>query len=110
MEVYSFTIDIPEHVLDDLRERLSHARLPDEVEGAGWDYGTNLGYMQEIVDYWQNRFDWRTREAELNRYHHFRTEIAGSGIHFIHERGRGRTRCRSSSFTAGRTRSAGTSN
>jgi len=89
MEVYSFTIDIPEHVLDDLRERLSHARLPDEVEGAGWDYGTNLGYMQEIVDYWQNRFDWRTREAELNRYHHFRTEIAGSGIHFIHERGRG---------------------
>ncbi|MCK9277915.1 MAG: epoxide hydrolase [Methanoculleus sp.] len=89
MEVHSFTIDIPEHVLDDLRERLMHTRLPDEVEGAGWDYGTNLGYMQEIVDYWQHTYDWRAAEAELNRYHHFRTEIAGSGIHFIHERGRG---------------------
>ena len=66
-----------------------HTRLPDEVEGAGWDYGTNLGYMQEIVDYWQHTYDWRAAEAELNRYHHFRTEIAGSGIHFIHERGRG---------------------
>ena len=89
MEVHSFIINIPEHVLDDLRERLSHARLPDEVEGAGWDYGTNLGYMQEVVDYWQNRFDWRAAEAELNRYRHFRTEIEGSGIHFIHERGKG---------------------
>ncbi|MFA7199646.1 MAG: epoxide hydrolase family protein [Methanoculleus sp.] len=89
MEVHSFIINIPEHVLDDLRERLMHTRLPDEVEGAGWDYGTNLGYMQEVVDYWQNRFDWRAAEAELNRYRHFRTEIAGAGIHFIHERGKG---------------------
>jgi hypothetical protein len=39
MEAHSFTIDIPGHVLNDLRERLMHTRLPDEVEGTGWDYG-----------------------------------------------------------------------
>lgn len=85
----AFRIDIPQSVLDDLRERLACTRFPDEVEGAGWDYGTNLGYMEELVDHWLNRFDWRTWEAELNRYSHYRTEIDGAGIHFIHERGTG---------------------
>ncbi|MDV2480726.1 epoxide hydrolase [Methanoculleus sp. Wushi-C6] len=89
MPVQSFRIDIPEPVLDDLRERLIHTRFPDEVEGSGWDYGTNLSYMEEIVDHWLNRFDWRAREEELNGHSHFRTEIDGVGIHFIHERGRG---------------------
>lgn len=89
MEIHSFTVDIPEHVLDDLRDRLSHTRFPDEVEGTGWDYGTNLGYMKELVDYWLHTYDWRAREAELNTYHHFRTDIDGMGIHFIHERGKG---------------------
>ncbi|MGI5938187.1 epoxide hydrolase family protein [Methanoculleus thermophilus] len=89
MAVDSFRIDIPEPVLDDLRERLAHTRFPDEVEGTGWDYGTNLGYMEELVDYWLNRFDWRAREEELNRFSHFRTDIDGIGIHFIHERARG---------------------
>ena len=89
MTVDSFDIDIPQSVLDDLRERLADTRFPDEVEGTGWDYGTNLSYMEDIVDYWQNRFDWRAREAELNRYPHYRTEIDGTGIHFIHERGKG---------------------
>ncbi len=45
--------------------------------------------MEELVDYWLNRFDWRAQEAELNRYPHFRTEIDGLGLHFIHERGKG---------------------
>jgi len=89
MAVDSFRIDIPEPVLDDLRDRLAHTRFPDEVEGTGWDYGTNLGYMEELVDYWLNRFDWRAREEELNRFSHFRTDIDGIGIHFIHERARG---------------------
>jgi microsomal epoxide hydrolase len=89
MAVDSFRIDVPGPVLDDLRERLARTRFPDEVEGTGWDYGTNLGYMEELVDYWLNRFDWRAREEELNRFAHFRTDIDGAGIHFVHERGRG---------------------
>lgn len=89
MAVDSFRIDIPQPVLDDLRERLAHTRFPDEVEGTGWDYGTNLGYMEEIIDYWQHTYDWRAQEAELNRYPHFRTEIDGIGIHFVHEQGKG---------------------
>lgn len=47
-----FTIAVPDDVLLDLRSRLRRTRWPDEVEGAGWDYGTNLDYMRELIAYW----------------------------------------------------------
>src|SRR5918997_580011 len=89
MDVRSFEVRITEEVLDDLRERLSHTRWPDEVADAGWERGTNLAYMQELVGYWESSFDWREQEERLNRFAHFRAEVDGFGVHFIHERGRG---------------------
>jgi microsomal epoxide hydrolase len=89
MPVESFTINISQATLDDLHKRLAHTRWPDEVEGAGWDYGTNLDYLKTLVAYWQNQFDWRAQEAQLNQFAQFRTEIDGFGIHFIHEHGKG---------------------
>lgn len=89
MAVQPFTITIPQATLDDLNERLARTRWPDEVEGAGWDYGTNLAYLKELVQYWQDRFDWRAQEAQLNQFSQFRADIDGFGLHFIHERGKG---------------------
>jgi pimeloyl-ACP methyl ester carboxylesterase len=87
--VQPFFIQIPESTLDDLRERLRRTRWPDEVLDSGWDYGTNLGYLMELVAYWRDEFDWREQERRLNELSHFRTDIDGSGIHFIHARGNG---------------------
>lgn len=89
MKKHPFTVDVPQAVLDDLKDRLARTRWPDEVEGAGWDYGTNLYYLKTLVDYWQHEFDWRAQEKKLNQFAHFRADIDGLGIHFIHERGRG---------------------
>ncbi len=89
MSIQSFKIAIPQATLDDLRERLARTRWPDEVEGAGWDYGTNLGYMKDFADYWQHLYDWCKQEAALNTFAHFKAEVDGIGIHFIHERGQG---------------------
>ncbi|MDQ3926111.1 MAG: epoxide hydrolase [Actinomycetota bacterium] len=89
MGAQPFEVSIPQETLDDLCERLARARWPDEVAGAGWDYGSNLVYMKELTDYWQHGFDWRAQEAKINRFAHFRAEVDGFGIHFIHERGRG---------------------
>ena len=50
MEARPFVIDVPQTALDDLTERLGRTRWPDEVEGAGWDYGTSLPYLQEVVE------------------------------------------------------------
>ena len=87
--VQPFTIHVPDEVLADLRERLARTRWPGEIPGAAWDYGSNLAYVKELVDYWRTQFDWRAQEAALNRFAHFRTTLDGMGIHFIHERGKG---------------------
>jgi pimeloyl-ACP methyl ester carboxylesterase len=89
MDVRRFEVRVTEEVLDGLRERLARTRWPDEVADAGWDYGTNLDYMRELVEYWESSFDWRVQEERLNRFAHFRAEVDGFGVHFIHERGRG---------------------
>jgi hypothetical protein len=88
MTVDAFTIHISQATLDDLHNRLAHTRWPDEIEGAGWDYGTNLNYLKSLVSYWQNQFDWRAQEARLNQFAQFRAEVDGFVIHFIHERGK----------------------
>ena len=89
MEARPFVIDVPQATLDDLRERLGRTRWPDEVEGAGWDYGTSLAYLRDVVEYWRTRFDWRREERAMNAFPHFRADVDGLGIHFIHARGRG---------------------
>lgn len=84
--IESFRIEVPERVLEDLHERLARTRFPDQLEGAGWGYGTELAYLKELCEYWREKFDWRAQEALLNRFDHFRTEIDGGGVHFIHAR------------------------
>src|ERR1700738_4347154 len=89
MSIQPFKITIPQSTLDDLRERLARTRWPDEVQGAGWDYGTNLEYLKSLVAYWQHHFDWRAQEAKLKPFAHFKVVLDGLGIHFLHELGRG---------------------
>ena len=84
--VTPFEIKIDASVLDDLKTRLSMARFPDQLDGAEWDYGTELYYLKELVAYWRDEFDWRAQEATLNAFDHFKTKIDGLDIHFIHQR------------------------
>jgi len=89
MSIQPFKINVPQAVLEDLKDRLLRTRWPDEVKDSGWKYGTNLNYLKNLVDYWQNEYDWQIQEAGLNIFNQFRTEIDGIGIHFIHEFGKG---------------------
>src|SRR5512146_545737 len=84
-----FTIRIADEALSDLRARLERVRWPDEPPGEPWRYGTGLAYMQELVAYWRERYDWRTHEAALNRFTQLTAPVGGVGVHFIHERGVG---------------------
>jgi pimeloyl-ACP methyl ester carboxylesterase len=84
-----FKISVSNEVLKDLRERLDRTRFPDEVPDTGWEYGTNLAYMKELIEYWRARYDWRKHEAALNKFAHFKADIDGLNLHFIREQGRG---------------------
>jgi len=84
-----FRISVSPETLADLSQRLTSTRWSSQLSGTHWDAGTDLAYLTELVDYWKNEFDWRRQEAALNLFAHFKTEIDGIGIHFIHERGKG---------------------
>ncbi|MEE9280200.1 MAG: epoxide hydrolase family protein [Myxococcota bacterium] len=79
-----FEVSVPDAVLEDLQLRLANPRFPDQLEGAGWDYGTELEYLRELVDYWRYEFDWRAQEKILNRFAQYKTRIDDLEIHFVH--------------------------
>ncbi|HEY7172394.1 MAG TPA: epoxide hydrolase [Vicinamibacterales bacterium] len=81
--IVPFKINVPEDVLVDLKQRLARARFPDEVEGAAWNYGTNLAYLKQLVAYWRDKYDWRAAERRLNQFEQFKTTIDGLNVHFI---------------------------
>ena len=81
-----FEVAIPEAALEDLRRRLNATRWPDAETPDDWSQGIPLSYMQEICQYWADGYDWRRCEGVLNGMDHFRTEIDGLDIHFLHMR------------------------
>jgi hypothetical protein len=43
-------------------------------------------YTRDLATYWLDGYDWRAREAALNRFDQFVVDIDGPDIHFIHQR------------------------
>jgi pimeloyl-ACP methyl ester carboxylesterase len=98
-EIRPFRVDIPQADLDDLQDRLARTRwaneLPpepteDRVRNSpvppGWEYGVPLDYVQRLVAYWRDGYDWRAWEARINSHPQFTTEIDGQNVHFLHVR------------------------
>lgn len=68
MTIERFQIRVSDEVLNDLKYRLDHVRWPDQLQDSAWERGTELGYLQSLVSYWREQFDWRAQESELNRF------------------------------------------
>jgi pimeloyl-ACP methyl ester carboxylesterase len=81
-----FVVDVPEEVLDDLRDRLRRTRYPNAIDGDGWGSGTDLDYLRELVGYWTDGFDWRAQEARINAFEQCTTTIGGQRLHLVHAR------------------------
>jgi pimeloyl-ACP methyl ester carboxylesterase len=81
-----FRVEVDDAVLDDLRRRLERTRFPDAIPGTGWEYGTPIDEIRDLVAYWRDGYDWRTEEARLNTLDQFVTEIDGQRVHFVHAR------------------------
>ena len=84
-----FQLHLPDATLEDLRQRLSRVRWPDEPPRPPWSTGSSVAYMQDLVAYWRDGFDWRAQEAALNRFRQFKVPLGGIELHFIHEPGSG---------------------
>nr|CAD7263042.1 unnamed protein product [Timema shepardi]CAD7571341.1 unnamed protein product [Timema californicum] len=79
-----FRINTSQEVLDDLNTRLQHVKLTPPLEGIGFQYGFNTDYLKKVVDFWRTKYNWREREAYLNSFPQFKTQVDGLDLHFLH--------------------------
>lgn len=84
-----FRLHVPEAAIAELRDRLSRTRLPDQAPEAPWTYGTDVGYLRDLLSHWRVGFDWRAQEAALNAFPQFRVPLHGIDLHFLHVPGEG---------------------
>jgi len=84
--IQPFRISVAEDILVDLHSRLRNTRWPESELVGDWTQGVPLAWLKNICRYWADEYNWRKREAMLNRFEQFRTEIDGLGIHFLHVR------------------------
>ncbi|KAJ0171812.1 hypothetical protein K1T71_012575 [Dendrolimus kikuchii] len=84
LSIRPFKIEFSDAMINDLRERLLHRRsLPPPLENVGFSYGFNSNFLTQVLDYWQNKYNFKERERFLNKYNHYKTKIQGLDIHFI---------------------------
>jgi pimeloyl-ACP methyl ester carboxylesterase len=84
--VRPFRIAVGDDVLADLKARLRNTRWPEAELVSDWSQGIPLQWLKEVCRYWAESYDWRQREAALNRFAQFTTAIDGLDIHFLHVR------------------------
>ncbi|XP_031835128.1 juvenile hormone epoxide hydrolase 1 [Nomia melanderi] len=86
-EIRPFKINVPNTVLEDLKYRLAHRRpYVEPLEEAAWTYGISTKYLNTVLNYWKDKYNWTERQALLNKYPQFITNIQGLDIHYYHIR------------------------
>jgi pimeloyl-ACP methyl ester carboxylesterase len=84
--IRSFTVNIPQVEIDELRRRVAQTRWPDRETVHDQSQGIQLDKIKPLVEYWGTGYDWRKAEAKLNALPQFVTNIDGLDIHFIRVR------------------------
>ncbi|KAK1791216.1 hypothetical protein P4O66_013240 [Electrophorus voltai] len=82
--IHSFVVETSEEMIRDLYQRIDQTRYTDSLEDCRFHYGFNSDYLRKVVSYWRNEFDWEKQVKVLNKYPHFKTNIEGLDVHFIH--------------------------
>ena len=85
-DIHPFHIAIPDPDVEDLHERLSRTRRPNALPGVGWERGVPADYLEQLLAYWRDDYDWRAHERQLNAFAQYVTTIDGQPIHFLHVR------------------------
>ena len=90
MSPQPFSINVPQPKIDLLKQKLSLAKYPDEIEGSDWHLGPPVSEVKRLAQKWQE-WDWREAEKKLNEYPNFHADIEVENfgtldIHFLHQR------------------------
>ncbi|MBM4205646.1 MAG: epoxide hydrolase [Gammaproteobacteria bacterium] len=88
MQATPFHPTLSDESLTLLRERLKATRWPAVIGADDWIYGVPQHFMRDMRDWWLEEWDWNTVAADIRRYPHYRVDIEGIPIHFIHAKAR----------------------
>ncbi|XP_054740345.1 juvenile hormone epoxide hydrolase 1 [Anastrepha obliqua] len=86
-DIVPFKIEYNQTIIDDLRAQLNRTwKYTAPLNNTKFEYGFNTEALQHVVTYWRDYYllKWKAREEYLNSLPHFKTEIQGLNIHFIH--------------------------
>ena len=92
MSIKPFSIAVPDSQLQTLREKLTLAAFPDELDNAEWDMGAPLDDVKRLATVWKDDFNWREKEKQLNeQLAQFTVPVSVEGfgeleVHFLHHR------------------------
>lgn len=79
-----YKTNVSDETLQDLHNRLQHARWPDQVtENSDWSWGTPSSPLQKLVTVWREDYDWRATEQRLNAYQQDVVEVDEISIHYF---------------------------
>lgn len=89
-EVHPYTVAVPQQRLESIAAKLAVAEVGyAPADDSGWKYGTDAAWLQSLLTHWRTRYDWRAREAALNKAGLFEARIDDIDIRFIHIRNGG---------------------
>ncbi|XP_013149172.1 PREDICTED: juvenile hormone epoxide hydrolase-like [Papilio polytes] len=82
--VRPFKIEFNDTMIADLKSRLKNRRpLTKPLEGIKSEYGINTIYLEKVLNYWVEKYDFKERANNLNQLPRYKTRIQGLDIHFI---------------------------
>ena len=58
--IKAFQINVAQEILSGLQEHLKKTRWSYQIDGTGWDAGTDIDYLKELLKYWHDGYDWRS--------------------------------------------------
>ncbi|MBY0400370.1 epoxide hydrolase 1, partial [Myxococcota bacterium] len=89
-ELRDFRVHATDAELDDLARRLAATRWPEPISDGseGFGLGTSRPWLESLVAYWRDGFDWRAREDWLAKTLPSQlARVRGIDLHFSHIRG-----------------------
>ena len=72
-----FSVSVDDAVLEDLKHRLTNARLPEAELVDDWSQGLPRAYLEALLAYWRTDYDWRRCETLLNGWPQFTVPLDG---------------------------------
>ena len=85
--ITDFNINFTEKEIPPIYQKIKDYPWNSIPDLEGWEHGTNKTYLKELCDYWINEFDWQKHQVEINKFQNFISNVDGTDIHFIKEKG-----------------------